>query len=74
MSADQQKPASSATDPSMACEQEINPAAPAGARSSLGAKSDCNGRPATDDSVVEAVDEQGPLSVSNPRGRSDGRS
>jgi len=34
--------------------------APAGSRTSLGAKSDCNGRPDTDDSVVEAKDELGP--------------
>jgi hypothetical protein len=32
--------------------------APAGSKNSLGAKSDCNGRPTTDDSVIEAKDEQ----------------
>ncbi len=44
-----------------ACSTTTDPKAPAGSKNSLGAKSDCNGRPATDDSVVEAMDEQGPL-------------
>jgi len=43
------------------CSGKIDPNAPAGSRNSLGAKSDCNGRPTTDDSVVEAMDEQGPI-------------
>lgn len=42
------------------CSTPIDRKAPAGARNSLGAKSDCNGRPATDDSVVEAKDELDP--------------
>ncbi|MGB6130565.1 MAG: hypothetical protein WBG54_02205 [Acidobacteriaceae bacterium] len=46
------------TDP---CSASVDRNAPAGAPESLGAKSDCNGRPATDDSVVEAIDEQGPI-------------
>ncbi len=46
------------TDP---CAGSPDPTAPAGSKNSLGAKSDCNGRPATDDSVVEAMDEQGTL-------------
>jgi hypothetical protein len=46
-----------------ACTEAIDPKAPAGSRNSLGAKSDCNGRPATDDSVVEAIDEQGPITT-----------
>lgn len=46
------------TDP---CDATTDPTAAAGSKTSLGAKSDCNGRPATDDSVVEAMDEQGPL-------------
>jgi hypothetical protein len=45
------------------CSTEIDPSAPAGSKNSLGAKSDCNGRPSTDDSVVEAMDEQGPLTT-----------
>jgi hypothetical protein len=45
------------TDP---CSAPIDRTAPAGSPNSLGAKSDCNGRPATDDSVVEAKDEMGP--------------
>lgn len=44
-----------------ACEQSIDRNAPAGSPSSLGSKSDCNGRPDTDSSVVEAMDEAGPL-------------
>lgn len=44
-----------------ACEQGIDRNAPAGGPTSLGSKSDCNGRPATDSSVVEAMDEAGPL-------------
>lgn len=43
-----------------ACSTPIDRNAPAGARNSLGAKSDCNGRPSTDDSVVEAKDELDP--------------
>lgn len=43
------------------CDNEIDRNAPAGSENSLGAKSDCNGRPATDDSVVEAMDEAGPI-------------
>jgi hypothetical protein len=34
--------------------------APAGSENSLGAESIRDGRPATDDSVVEAMDEEGP--------------
>lgn len=52
------KPASNAEPP--ACAQKTDPSAPAGTSGSLGSKSDCNGRPSTDDSVVEAIDEQGP--------------
>jgi len=51
------------------CEAKIDPNAPAGSRNSLGAKSDCSGRPATDDSVVEAMDEQGPLTNSGSGNR-----
>jgi hypothetical protein len=46
-----------------ACSTPTDRSAPAGSKSSLGAKSDCNGRPTTDDSVVEAMDEQGPLAT-----------
>ncbi len=42
------------------CSTPIDPKAPAGSPNSLGAKSDCGGRPSTDDSVVEAKDEMGP--------------
>ena len=40
--------------------QEIDLSAPAGSKSSLGAESVRDGRPATDDAVVEAIDEMGP--------------
>ncbi len=43
-----------------ACATPIDPNAPAGSPGSLGSKSDCNGRPTSDDSVVEAKDEMGP--------------
>jgi hypothetical protein len=39
---------------------KIDRTAPAGSENSLGAESVRDGRPATDDSVVEAIDEEGP--------------
>jgi len=39
--------------------RKIDPSAPAGASNSLGAESDRDGRPSTDDEVVEAIDEMG---------------
>jgi hypothetical protein len=39
---------------------KIDRTAPAGSANSLGAESVRDGRPATDDSVVEAMDEEGP--------------
>jgi len=39
---------------------EIDPSAPASSKNSLGAESVRDGRPATDDEVVEAIDEMGP--------------
>jgi hypothetical protein len=39
---------------------KIDRNAPAGSKNSLGAESVRDGRPATDDSVVEAMDEEGP--------------
>lgn len=39
---------------------KIDRTAPAGSPNSLGAESVRDGRPATDDSVVEAMDEEGP--------------
>jgi hypothetical protein len=38
---------------------KIDPEAPAGSKESLGAESVRDGRPATDDSTVEAMDEEG---------------
>jgi hypothetical protein len=43
----------------------IDRTAPAGSENSLGAESVRDGRPATDDSTVEAIDEAGP-SISPP--------
>lgn len=40
--------------------QDIDLSAPAGSKNSLGAESVRDGRPATDDEVVEAMDEMGP--------------
>jgi hypothetical protein len=60
----QPKPAPDPIEPASrtdACEASIDRNAPAGSLGSLGSKSDCNGRPATDSSVVEAMDESGPL-------------
>jgi hypothetical protein len=39
---------------------KINPTAPAGTKNSLGAESVRDGRPATDDGTVEAMDEKTP--------------
>jgi hypothetical protein len=67
------KPDPNDADPadSDSCNSPIDPKAPAGSKTSLGAKSDCNGRPNTDDSVVEAMDEVGPLK--NPPNDIEGR-
>jgi hypothetical protein len=46
--------------PTTETHNRINPAAPAGSPDSLGAESTRDGRPATDDRVVEAIDEEGP--------------
>jgi hypothetical protein len=40
--------------------EKIDRKAPAGSENSLGAESVRDGRPSTDDSVVEAIDEEGP--------------
>ena len=58
MAANPSKPMDQNTDDP--CSTPIDRKAPAGARNSLGAKSDCNGLPTTDDSVVEAKDELDP--------------
>ncbi len=41
-------------------DSKIDTTAPAGGPNSLGAESKLGGRPATDDNVVEAIDEEGP--------------
>jgi hypothetical protein len=48
-------PATESSPPS-----KIDPTAPAGNENSLGAESVRDGRPATDDSTVEAMDEESP--------------
>jgi hypothetical protein len=48
---------------------QIDRSAPAGSKNSLGAESVRDGRPSTDDSVVEAMDEEGP-SPSAPKSSS----
>jgi hypothetical protein len=40
--------------------RKIDPTAPAGSPNSLGEESVRDGRPNTDDSIVEAIDEEGP--------------
>lgn len=47
-------------------EHKIDRNAPAGTENSLGAQSIRDGRPATDDSVVEAIDELDPGEISPP--------
>lgn len=49
---------------------KIDRNAPAGSENSLGAQSVRDGRPVTDDSVVEAMDEEGPGAA--PADKSDG--
>jgi hypothetical protein len=53
-------PVDSRTDESGPRDVKIDRTAPAGSEHSLGAQSVRDGRPATDDSVVEAMDEEGP--------------
>ena len=47
-------------EPDQSKNSKIDRNAPAGSENSLGAQSVRDGRPATDDSVVEAMDEQDP--------------
>jgi hypothetical protein len=49
-----------ATDESGSRDVKIDRTAPAGSENSLRAQSVRDGRPATDDSVIEAMDEEGP--------------
>jgi hypothetical protein len=64
MAANQEKtikiPVDDATDQTGPRDVTIDRTAPAGSENSLGAQSVRDGRPATDDSVVEAMDEEGP--------------
>jgi hypothetical protein len=60
------KPQPSSRTTADTCSTNTDPSAPAGSPNSLGAKSDCNGRPSTGDSVTEAIDEQGPAIVPSP--------
>lgn len=47
-------------------QHKIDRSAPAGSENSLGAQSIRDGRPSTDDTVVEAIDELGPGEISPP--------
>jgi hypothetical protein len=64
MAANQEKsikiPVDDATDQDQPRDDKIDRTAPAGSKNSLGAQSLRDGRPATDDSVIEAIDEEGP--------------
>jgi hypothetical protein len=60
MSPTQEKTPNSDAKPTTKSESRIDPTAPAGSKNSLGAESVRDGRPSTDDSVVEAIDEEGP--------------
>lgn len=64
MAANQDKTAESDHDP------KIDRTAPAGSKNSLGAESVRDGRPSTDDSTVEAIDEEGPGLTSDDAGSS----
>ena len=52
---------------------KIDRTAPAGTENSLGAQSVRDGRPATDDGVVEAIDEEGPGTSAQPATGNDGK-
>jgi hypothetical protein len=47
-------------------EHKIDPTAPAGSENSLGEESIRDGRPTTDDSVVEAIDEENGEDIPGP--------
>jgi hypothetical protein len=49
-----------ASKPEQPASRKIDRNAPAGSENSLGAQSVRDGRPSTDDSVIEAMDEQDP--------------
>ena len=51
----------------------IDRTAPAGSENSLGAQSVRDGRPGTDDGVVEAIDEEGPGTTAQPVTGKDGK-
>jgi hypothetical protein len=53
----------SESDPRLA---KIDPTAPAGSKNSLGEESVRDGRPTTDDSTVEAIDEETPATPGLP--------
>ena len=55
--------ATAESDPRLA---KIDPTAPAGSKNSLGEESVRDGRPTTDDSTVEAIDEETPVTPGLP--------
>jgi hypothetical protein len=46
--------------------KKVDPTAPAGSKNSLGQESVRDGRPTTDDSIVEAMDEETPVTPALP--------
>jgi hypothetical protein len=55
------------TDPrSRSRTSKIDPTAPAGSKNSLGEESVRDGRPTPDDAVVEAIDEETPVTPASP--------
>ena len=73
MAPTQEKKAKDAVNDSVPEPGKIDRTAPAGSENSLGAQSVRDGRPVTDDSVVEAMDEEGPgISAFTPDKKSAG--
>jgi hypothetical protein len=69
MAATQEKPVNpdaTKTTESDPRSSKIDPTAPAGSKNSLGEQSVRDGRPTTDDSVVEAIDEETPVTPARP--------
>ncbi len=70
MTATQKKTSGNADDETRL--DKIDRTAPAGSKNSLGAQSVRDGRPATDDSTIEAIDEEGPGIDTQPAADKDG--
>jgi hypothetical protein len=57
----QQNKTATTTTPTDPRPAKIDPTAPAGSKDSLGEQSVRDGRPTTDDSIIEAIDEEDPV-------------